>query len=120
MDDFDLVKDENIIKPSKSYFQALKYIKYQDNHVENMKWDLLYLIQIALIDSMGIKGGWELDVIKTLTYCSTISDGRSIIVQNDIVRAFNAYFKLLRTDVTKYTLRSDVFYEQIMKTYELN
>ena len=27
----------------------------------------------------------------------------------DIIKAYNAYFKLLKTDVTQYTLRENVF-----------
>lgn len=109
LNEFNIVKDEDLSVPSKDYFKVLKYVKYQDKTIKAMYHDLGYLIGYALrYYSSGRLGGWEGDVLKTLTYCSAVSDGRKIIIRDDIVRAYNAYFKLLNTDVTKYKARQDI------------
>ena len=109
-DQFDIVLGENIPKPSKDFFKLLKYLKYEDKTIQYMKHDLRYLIVTAVryYSENGRVGGWETDVLKTLTYCSAVSDGRNKIIRDDVVRAFNAYFKLLNTDVTKYKARQNI------------
>jgi hypothetical protein len=37
-----------------------------------------------------------------------VSDGRKIIIREDIIRGYKTYFKLLNTDITKYKAREDV------------
>lgn len=108
LNEFDTVKDEDIPEPSKNYFQILKHVKYQNKPIRNMKQDLGYLVGNAINYYVGRLGGWESDVLKTLTYCSAVSDGRKVIIRDDVVRGFSAYFKLLNTDVTKYKVRRDV------------
>lgn len=109
LDEFDIVDDEDIPEPSKEYFQSLKHVKYHDATVKSMHQDLGYLLSYAIRYYLsGRLGGWESDILKTLTYCSVVSDGRKTIIRDDVVRAFNAYFKLLNTDITKYKARKDI------------
>ncbi len=110
LDEFDIVDDEDIPEPSQDYFQVLKYVKYQDKTIKKMEWDLGYLIRTAIryYNYEGKLGGWEGDVLKTLTYCSAVSDGRKVIIRDDVVRSFNAYFKLLNTSVTEYKARNNI------------
>ncbi|AUB57652.1 hypothetical protein BK008_04555 [Methanobacterium sp. MZ-A1] len=109
LDEFDIVSDEDIPEPSKEYFKTLKHVKYQDSTVKSMHRDLGYLVSYSIRYYLsGRLGGWEGDILKTLTYCSAVSDGRKIIIRDDVVRAFNAYFKLLNTDITKYKARKDI------------
>ncbi|MBI5459361.1 hypothetical protein [Methanobacterium sp.] len=108
LNEFDTVVDEDIPEPSKEYFQVLKYMKYQDETVKNMKRELGFLIGTAIRYYVGRLGGWENNVLKTLIYCSAASDGRKIITRKDIVRGYETYFKLLNKDITKYKAREDV------------
>jgi len=108
LDEFDSVGDEDIPEPSKEYFQVLKYVKYQDESVKNMKRDLGHLIGTAIKYYVGRLGGWESNVLKTLIYCSAVSDGRKTIIQEDIEIGYKTYFKLLNTDITQYKARQDV------------
>ncbi|AUB55373.1 MULTISPECIES: hypothetical protein [Methanobacterium] len=108
MDEFDIVDNANLPEPSKDYFQVLKYVKYQDETIKQMKRDLGYLIGTAIKYYVGKLGGWERNVLKTLIYCSAVSDGRKIIIREDIIRGYKTYFKLLNTDITKYKAREDV------------
>lgn len=108
MGKFDMVDNENLPEPSKKYFQILKYVKYQDETVKNMKRDLGYLIGTTIKYYVGRLGGWEGNVLKTLIYCSAVSDGRKTIIREDIERGYKTYFKLLNTDITKYKARQDV------------
>lgn len=109
LDKFDVVDDEDIPEPSKKYFKTLKHVKYQNSKVKSMRRDLGYLVSYSIRYYLsGRLGGWESDLLKTLTYCSAVSDGRKIIIRDDVVRAFNAYFKLLNTDITKYKARKDI------------
>lgn len=110
LDDFDTVDDTDIPPPSKYYFKTLKHVRYPDKTLQNMKQDLRYLIITALKYYIPTEkfSGWEMDVIKTLIYCSAASDGRNIITRDDIVKAFNTYFKLLNTNVSKYTARNEI------------
>ncbi len=108
LDDFDTVDDKDIPQPPKDYFKSLKHVKYCDKSIQKMEQDLRYLIITALRYYRPNSSGWESDVLKTLTYCSAVSDGRKIIVRDDIVRAFNTYFKLLNANITKYKARQEV------------
>ncbi len=108
LNEFDIVEDEDIPEPSKECFQVLKYVKYQDETVKNMERDLGYLIGTAIKYYVGRLGGWESNVLKTLIYCSAVSDGRKTIIREDIERGYRTYFKLLNTDITKYKARQDV------------
>ncbi len=110
LDDFDTADDKDIPQPSKDYFKTLRNVKYYNKTIQNMEQDLRYLIITALRYYSPIEklSGWQIDTIKTLIFCSAVSDGRKIIVRDDIVNAFNTYFKLLNTDITKYKARQEV------------
>ncbi len=73
-----------------------------------MKRDLEYLIGTAIKYYVGRSGGWESNVLKTLIYCPAVSDGRKIIIREDIERGYKTYFKLLNTDITEYKAREDI------------
>lgn len=110
LDEFDIVGDGDLPEPSNDYFKILKHVKYQNKNIKDMWWDLGYLIKTAnrYYNFEGRLDGWEYDVLKMLTFCSAVSDGRNKIVRDDVVRAYNAYFKLLNTDVPKYKARQNI------------
>lgn len=91
------------------YFKTLKHVKYENRDIENMAQDLLYLVSFSIrYYSSTNLSGWNADVLKTLMYCSAVSDGKKLITRNYVAKAFNTYSKLLNTDVTKYKARQNI------------
>lgn len=112
LDDFDQINDEEIPTPTKEFFQAIKYVKYQNNTIKMMLIKLEELIYLSLKNTFGNCQPYhklEKNVIKTLVHSSAIKNNRNEIKVEDIITAYNTYFKLLQTDVTQYKLRKDVF-----------
>lgn len=112
LDEFNMLKDEDIPEPSKEFFKAMKHVKYQDNILKNIFFDFEKIIGAFLTNMFGKCDNFlhiEKNVLQTLIFSSAVTDGRNEIVAEDIIKAYNAYFKLLKTDVTQYTLRENVF-----------
>jgi len=43
-----------------------------------------------------------------LAACSAVNDNRDAINQEDVIRAYKTYFKLIKTDITKYKAKPDL------------
>jgi len=112
IDEFNIIEDNELPVPTKNFFKVIKNVKYQDDILKNLFMDFEYLIGSYLVKKFN-KGAYFLqiqqNVIKTLIFSSAVTDGRNEIMAEDIIKAYNAYFKLLQTDVTQYSIRKDVF-----------
>lgn len=112
LDEFDTVGDEYIPEPDKEFFKALRMVKCRDTILKRMVISLENLIKVSLMNAFEnceMYSWKERNVIKAFIYSSAVADNRTEIIADDVIRDYNTYFKLLSSDVTKYTCREDVF-----------
>jgi len=99
------------------FFQKLKKLKWQDkksnNLYKNLKNAMFYVGET--IFGSGFFGGTPSDFGVTedffnlfLAACSAVNDNRDAINQEDVIRAYKTYFKLIKTDITKYKAKPDL------------
>lgn len=112
LDEFDKVEDDEIPVPTKEYFKSLRRVKCKNSVLRQLIYNLEFLIRVSLNNNFqecDIYTEDEPSLIKGLIYSSAVANERNIIMEEDIITAYNTYFKLLKTDVTQYPLRDDVF-----------
>jgi hypothetical protein len=114
LDNFDEVKLEDLPEPTPEYFQALKKLKWKNKNTEKLHNKLneyLFEINLFILDypSLTEQVGWITTYrvtggffIKTLAACNAVNNGRQEIEDQDIIKAYKTFFKLIKTDVTKY------------------
>ncbi|MBP2045930.1 hypothetical protein J2756_001168 [Methanobacterium aggregans] len=114
LDLFDEVELEELPEPTAEYFKALKKLKWSNKNTKNLYNkinDFFGEIQIFVMDypPLGEEVGWITDYrvaedlfIQTLAGCSAVNDGRLEVESEDVIKAYNTFFKLIKTDVTKY------------------
>jgi len=112
LDEFDQVEDEEIPIPTKEYFKTLRRVKCKNSILKQLIYNLEFLIRVSLnkkFQKCDIYTNNEPSLIKGLIYSSAAANERKIIKEEDIIIAYNTHFKLLKTDITQYPLREDVF-----------
>jgi len=114
LDRFDKVSLEEIPEPTAEYFQALKKLKWKNKNAkelynkltelmrEVMDFSLDYSDLIERIQKLSIYRSTEDLFIQTIAGCSAVNDGRLEVKTKDVVMAYKTFFKLIKTDVTKY------------------
>jgi len=114
MDRFDEIELGNMPKPTPEYFQMLRRVKWK-NKISKKLYDklteLMFEIKKFVLDYPDLtqQAGWittyrvtEDLFIQTIAGCSAVNEGRLEIGVEDVVRAYKTFFKLIKTDVTKY------------------
>jgi hypothetical protein len=114
LDKFDEVELEDLPEPTTDYFQMLRRVKWKDKKAKKT-YDkltrLMFEMRELVLDypnlSQSIKkfstyGATEDLFIRTIAGCSAVNDNRLEIEAEDVVRAYKTFFKLIKTDVTKY------------------
>lgn len=115
LDSFDEVSLDELPEPTPEYFQALNKLKWKNKNTkkfykklidlmdEIMEYSLNYSDSISeyLKDLLGYRTTEDI-FIETLAGCSAVNEGRLKVEEKDVVRAYKTFFKLIKTDVTKY------------------
>lgn len=114
LDKFDKVELNDLPEPTSEYFQMLKRVKWKDKKAKrtyNKLTELMTETSKFVLDypDLNQRIGWlstywstEDLFIRTIAGCSAVNDGRLEIEAEDVVRAYKVFFKLIKTDVTKY------------------
>jgi hypothetical protein len=114
LDCFDEVELENIPKPTSEYFQMLKTVTWKDKkakNVYNKLNELMMEVSKFVLDypDLNQRMGWlstywstQNLFIQLLAACSAANDNRLEIKAEDVIKAYKTFFKLIKTDVTKY------------------
>ncbi|HEX3012960.1 MAG TPA: hypothetical protein VHO92_01630 [Methanobacterium sp.] len=115
LDKFDGAELEDLPEPTSEYFQMLGKVKWVDKKAKrtydkltNLMFEIMYLmLDFPQIYSKSNK--WpsayrstEDLFIRTIAGCSAVNDGRLEIRAEDVIMAYKTFFKLIKTDVTKY------------------
>ena len=111
LDDFDTVNFDDLPKPTPEFFQELRKVGWKDKKAKKL-YDKLTALMLETQDLVCEHTGftvWDSKYASTedlfihlLAGCSTVNDGRLEIKAEDVVRAYRTFFKLIKTDVTKY------------------
>ena len=114
LDDFDEIDLKNLPEPSPEYFQELKKVKWNNKKSKNFYKKLMELMSeltnFALnypdlnkwIKYVSKYRSTEDLFILTLAGCSAVNNNRLTIKEEDVIIAYKTFFKLIKTDVTKY------------------
>jgi len=109
LDKFDEISD--VPEITSDFLLKLKKLKWKDKKTNKFHDKLLLAYWYAERDLVGsnlIFEAIERGFLLTLTGCSVVSEGRDEIIYEDVIRAFKTYFKLLKTDITKFTTKPEV------------
>lgn len=111
LDKFDQVNSDDLPKPTPEYFQELRKVRWKDKKAKGL-YDKLTRLMLEIQDLVCEHTGFTVwnsnyapteDVfIQVLSACSAANDGRVEIEAEDVVMAYRTFFKLIKTDVTKY------------------
>lgn len=114
LDQFDQVKLKELPEPTKEYFQKLRKLKWKDKSSKKLYdtiRELMQEIKILILDypELDKVAGWistywvtEDLFIQTLAGCNAANDNRLEVKAEDVIIAYNTFFKLIKTDLTKY------------------
>lgn len=111
---FDEVELDNLPEPTLEYFQAIKKVRWKDKKAKKLYTTLTELMQeikslilgypdlVEYIQNISEYKVIEDLFIRTIAGCSAVNDSRLEIEAEDVVIAYKTFFKLIKTDVTKY------------------
>lgn len=114
LDDFDSFNLNELPEPTPEYFQALKKVRWEDKNAKNLYnklTELMFEVMYFVLNypdlaeragSLSTYRSTEDLLIQTLAGCSAVNNGRLKINEDDVIRAYNTFFKLIKTDVTEY------------------
>jgi len=110
LDDFDTVNFDDLPEPTPEYFQKLRKVRW-DKKAKKL-YEKLTRLMLETQDLVCEHTGFTVwnsyyapteDVfIQVLSACSAVNDGRVEIEAEDVIRAYKTFFKLIKTNVTKY------------------
>lgn len=111
LDKFDKISD--VPELTGKFFVKLKNVKWQNNESKKLYKKLNKLRDHFRVDIFGIPysvfhtrfSATENAFILFLSGCSAVNYDRDNIIKEDVVRAYKTYFKLMKTDITKYTAK---------------
>lgn len=114
LDQFDQLKLNELSEPTKEYFQKLKKLKWKDKNAKKL-YDKIneFMFEIKRLvknyPDLIEQAGWittykvtEDLFIQTLAGCNAANDNRYEVKAEDVIIAYKTFFKLIKTDVTKY------------------
>jgi hypothetical protein len=110
LDKFDEASE--VPEPTAEYFQKIKKLKWKNKkskkifkRLENVKTDIGNSI-------FGIRPinfpTTEYAFLLFLAGCSAVNDDRREIIEIDVVKAYKTYFKLIKSDLTKYKAKEEL------------
>ncbi|MBI5680992.1 MAG: hypothetical protein HZC47_08870 [Methanobacterium sp.] len=103
LDKFDEVS--NIPEPSAEFFLKLKKVNWNDKKTKKLYGRLHRISCDIFIEKRRTVSNkftaTENAFLLFLAGCSAVNDDRVEINENDVIRAYKTYFKLLNTDITK-------------------
>jgi hypothetical protein len=108
LDHFDEVELDDLPDVSSEYFQSLKNVYWADKELYKKLTTLMFevmdfMLDYPTIDNYPHKYRATEDIfIQFLAACNAVNDGRLGIETEDTIVAYNTFFKLIKTDVTKY------------------
>jgi len=108
--------NEDVPEPTAKFFQRLKKIQWKDKKTKNLFGKLekikryigLFIYGSPLSNFRSTEDAFLL----FLAGCSAVNDDRDSIIREDVVKAYITYFKLIRTDITKYKAKKEHFEEE--------
>jgi len=110
LDKFDEVSETP--KINSKFFLNLKKVKWKDKNTKKLFDKLHEAMDFAgrfIFNSLPLQFPVaEGYLMIFLTGCSAVNDGRLEINENDIVRGYRSYFKLMKADVTKYKVKKEL------------
>lgn len=111
LEKFDEVDLEDIPEPTTEYFQMLRKVRWKDKKAKktyDKLTKLMFEMMYLKLDFPAFKK-WpstyrstEDLFIRLLSGCSAVNNDRVNIEAEDVVIAYKTFFKLIKTDVTKY------------------
>ncbi len=114
LDQFDELKLDDLSEPTAEYFQKLKKLKWKDKNAKKL-YDKIneFMFEIKRLvknyPDLIEQAGWittykvtEDLFIQTLAGCNAANDNRYEVKAEDVIIAYKTFFKLIKTDVTKY------------------
>lgn len=110
LDRFDEIAEENVPKPEIEFFQSLREVTWQNKETKNFFKKFIKVMEHIQDDIFGF-GIFNVSskyiatenfFIEFLISCSAVNYDRLEIEVKDVIRADNTFFKLIKTDVTKY------------------
>lgn len=110
LDKFDEISD--VPEPTAEYFQKLKKLKWKSKKSKKI-FKRLESVRTDIGDSIfGLRPitfpATEQAFLMFLSGCSAVNNNRDEINETDIVTAYKTYFKLMKTDLTKYEAKEEL------------
>ena len=114
LDEFD--KNFDIPEITEEFFVKLKEVKWQNNETKKLYRKLNELRDHFRIDIFGVSysvfhtrfSATENAFLLFLAGCSTVNSYRDSIIKEDVIRAYRTYFKLMKTDITKFKAKTEL------------
>lgn len=111
---------------TEEFFIKLKNVKWQDNETRSFYRKLNELRNHFKIEIFGVSyivfhsrfSTTENVFLLFLAGSSAVNNGREFINKEDLVRAYKAYFKLIRTDITRYMVGVELEQEIDLKSMD--
>jgi len=119
LDNFDKILDTP--EPTSEFFIQLKRIKWKNKETKKFFNKLNYIKSLVREDRFGhlslLKNERSEDnIIQFLSGCSAVNRRQNKINQEDVIRAYKTYFKLIKTDITKYKAKPELNTNDIERT----
>lgn len=111
LDKFD--EKQDVPKTDKEYLNALKNLRWGNSNTKKLLKKLNYFKSLIgqerfrLTYQVGIQRAEDKFILFTAG-CSAVNEGKDKINENDIIKAYKTYFKLMKTDITKYKVETEI------------
>jgi len=111
MDEFE--KTSNVPETDEEYLMSLKSLRWENSDAKKLFKKLNYMKSIICQErfrinyQIGIQRA-EDKFILFAAGCSAVNSERDKINENDIIKGYKTYFKLINTDITKYKAISNL------------
>lgn len=91
------------------FFKGLIEVKWQRKSKKLFNKIIVIFGELANnIDALSFFRSANNLFISFLCFCSAASDNRKLVSEEDVVKAFKTYIKLMKTDVTKYKAKNEL------------
>lgn len=123
LDKFDEV--EPVPEPTAEFFQKLAKTKWKDEKSKELYKKLTLVMDCIQEEIFGLKFSFNTSYrttedifIQLLAGCNAVNHGRVEMNQEDILTAYRTFFKLIKSDVTKYKAQDYILKEIMPKDYK--